>query len=148
MVPATKKVGTWLGLRAPYITLIVLMSVFAVVGSVSIDGEWGYQISAGVIVVLMTGSIIFPKTKWLVISADIMMILWSFGWGLNVYEDLYPKRVGLFGILTYPAIGIFVGFSSPLRERLTRPRRLVRRTPNYGENLTPHFSSTKKRQVD
>lgn len=146
MVQKLKQAGIWGGSRAPYIALIALMLIFATSGSVAIDHEDGYQITAAILALMLAISIIWPDKYRFGMVTDLFLIMWFMLWGWNIYTDLYPNHAGLFAVFTYPTMAVFVAFSGPLRFRIKKHRYMHYKTPHYGENLSPHFPSAKKRQ--
>lgn len=145
MTQKLKKGVSWIGLRAPYIAVIILLIIFAINGSVSINNEEIYQCAAGIIALMQMLSLLAPRYNKFLLITDLLSISWFMMWGWEVYDNLYPNRAGLFAVVTYPTIGIFLAFASPIRTRIYKPKFRFKRTPNYGENLTPHFSNVRRR---
>lgn len=136
-----KKIGFWLGYRAPYIGLSILFFSFALVGSKSIENHIYFQYTAAFIGILQIASILKPNWLKFVCATDIISISWLMVWGWVVYVNLYPFRTGLFGVLITPAVAIFVAFGAPLRFRIYKPYRyLMSRTSFTPENLTLMYS--------
>lgn len=145
MVKKQKKVLTWIGDRAPYISLIVIMSTFVFTGVVSIQYSIYYKVAALAIVIFQLVSIIVPKFKTIVLISDLLTMFWFIALGREIYNQLYPQRATIFGVLLPIAIAIFIAFGAPLRMRVYRKKVIKSVTPHIGENLTPHFSSVKRR---
>ena len=144
MVQKLKYAGAWSGVRVPYVALITLMVIFAVSGSVAIDREEGYQLTAGLIAVMQLISIIWPKGVKFAMVSDILTILWFMLWGWDIYTDLYPWHAGLFAVATYPTMAVLVAYSRPIRTRMYHAPRPIKRTSYYGESLSPHFSNIRR----
>lgn len=141
-----KSVGTWICLRAPYITIIIMLLIFSCLGSVAIEGEEFFQIVAFITALLQIAALIITKKRIVPLIADLLAVFWFITWDWEIYQQLYPNKAGWFAVITYPAIGIFIAFGAPIRAKIFSPPRKFRRTPNYGENLSPHFSDARKRK--
>ena len=141
-----KQYSIWLGMRAPYIAIIILFSSFAINGSRSIPETNGFQIAAGLIAIMQLVTILMPKYIKVVLFTDLITIIWLMLFGWEIYENLYPDRAGWFAVLQPLALGIFIAFGSSIRAKLYRPKFIYRRTPNYRENLSPHYSNVSRQR--
>jgi hypothetical protein len=115
--------GDWFAIRAPYISITILLLLFAAYGSTALPNDNGFQVTALLIVILQVASMVFPQQKQLVMVTDLSTIFWLAVIGWIIYTELYPLKAGPFAVMETPTLAIFVAFCVPLRARVSNRKR-------------------------
>lgn len=139
--------------RVPFAVVFILFLAFAV-GGTSLPFACGcieeiFRVSAAICAVAILLAFVRPFNPMMRMIAGATVIAWAGPWTFFVALEFFPERVGLFGVLQFPAIAILVAWSwgrNPI-PRVQQHKPLLKRSPvHHVENTTPHHSPvTKKR---
>ncbi len=143
-------------LRKVYNTIPIWMAAltmvsFAVGGTYLDVGsavEAELRIAASVNVVLLVGTLVCPRIKWLQLVSGAFVVTWLVSFGLFSY--LSTPSISVFALLVFVGYASMIAFGWPIAQRPTPPEialksrsSRLRPTGKYSENTSAHFSPSK-----